>query len=169
MPHPDFVATVGGEDVTHLVKSWKLIDDEEHMSSLEIVLGNPNFEASSIGKVGDELELKFGYEGDMKGPVYFIVSKIGESCAHGGEPTVKISGHDEQIKHAGGDRRGSYEKGKKPKEVIEAILKSKGSKPEVNGTNPEGDDASDPNRRIAQATMRDLDLIADLAGRLGVS
>lgn len=75
---PDFIITINGENVTKYVHEWKLTDSEKK-SSLVVDLKNPDQILSGKFDTGQELEIVFGYVGNMGEKVTMDIKKYEEA------------------------------------------------------------------------------------------
>lgn len=91
---PDFIITVNGENVTKYVNEWKFTDSEKK-STLEVILKNPDQKLSEKFDVGQEVEIIFGYVGNMGEKITMDIKKYEESYSVSEEHDfIKITGKD---------------------------------------------------------------------------
>jgi hypothetical protein len=84
MYDPDFIITISGNNVTRYVHNWKLTDTEgkeggSASSTLEVVMKNPDQILSSKFNGGQEINLIYGYYGNLGETVYMTIKKVEES------------------------------------------------------------------------------------------
>ncbi|MEW6352508.1 MAG: hypothetical protein AB1646_25965 [Thermodesulfobacteriota bacterium] len=103
---PDFLITINGQDVVPYCMEWEFVDDEEDMSEITIKLGNPDMKLSGKFKYDQDLEIRFGYAGQLSGKAYLPVAEVEEDYPTGAEPAITVKGRDESSKMAGGKDKG---------------------------------------------------------------
>ena len=121
---PDFVVTIGGKDVTKYVQEWEVVDDEQGMSTVMAVLGNPDMVNSGLAVTGDTIALRYGNQGDMQGKIEFPIMPFKERYPRDGQLTCTYTGYDPTKRLAGGKMKGCFDDGKKLQEAAEATAKS---------------------------------------------
>jgi hypothetical protein len=91
---PDFIITVNGEDVTKYTHEWTLTDSEKK-SSIVVTLKNPDQKLSSKFDTGQEIEIIFGYVGNMGEKVTMDIIKYEEGYSvEEKHDFIKITGKD---------------------------------------------------------------------------
>jgi hypothetical protein len=91
---PDFVVTISGENVTKYVNNWVLTDSEKK-SSLVVELKNPDQVLSGKFDTGLEVEIVFGYVGNMGEKVTMTIKKYEEGYSvEEAHDFIKVTGKD---------------------------------------------------------------------------
>jgi hypothetical protein len=103
---PDFIITIDGEDIIEYLDEWEIEDKEEGTSTITVKLVNPDMRLSGRYKVGQNIEIRFGYTMDMSQKATLPVMEIEEEYRTGGELVVKVVGRDPTSKMGGGKKRG---------------------------------------------------------------
>jgi phage protein D len=126
---PDFIITIGGQDITRYCQEWTFTDDEEGQSEIDVQLGNPDMRLSGAFDYGDDLQIRFGYDGQLGGAAYLPVAEVKERYPTGKELTIHVIGRDESNKMSGGKEKGvKGKKGDKDEDVIGRVAKEQGVK-----------------------------------------
>ena len=107
---PDWVITINKVDVHKYINEWEFIDDEKDQSQIKAVLGNPDMVNSGKFSYGQDMQISFGYLGNLIGPAYLPVAEIKESYPTGKALTVTVTGKDETSKTSGGNNKGNQGK-----------------------------------------------------------
>jgi len=105
---PDYVITIDGQNVNQWVIEWELVDDEQGMSEITITLANPEMQNAGKWDYKQDLEIRFGYVGELSGKGYLPVSEVTEKYPRGGESTIIVVGRDESQKMSGGKHKGNH-------------------------------------------------------------
>ncbi len=105
---PDFIITVGGTNVTKEVENWVLQDLEDHLSSLQVTVANPDNKYSGKFKDGDKVQIRFGYQGDLSGKATFEL-KRGEEKYRGKGIRMVLKALDPAHRLTGVSGRGAFE------------------------------------------------------------
>lgn len=91
---PDFIITINGENVTKYTSHWVLTDSEKK-SSIVVILKNPDQVLSGKFDTGQDIEIIFGYVGNMGEKITMTIKKYEESYSVE-EPHdfIKVTGKD---------------------------------------------------------------------------
>lgn len=105
---PDYLITINGENVNEWVREWELVDDEQGMSEITITLANPEMTNAGKWDYGQDLEIRFGYVGELSGRGYLPVTEVTERYPQGMDSTIVVVGRDESQKMSGGKHKGNH-------------------------------------------------------------
>lgn len=91
---PDFIITVNGESVTKYTNHWVLTDTEKK-ATLVVTLKNPDQVLSGKFDTGQDVEIIFGYVGNMGEKVTMTIKKYEEGYSVDEEHDfIKVTGVD---------------------------------------------------------------------------
>jgi phage protein D len=125
---PDFIITINGQDVSQYARRFSFTDDEEGQSEIEVELGNPDMKLSGQFDYEEDLQIRFGYQGNMSGMAYLPIAEVKESYKTKGEDTITVIGRDESSKMSGGKEKGVKGKDKTDMEMVKRAAKEAGMK-----------------------------------------
>lgn len=137
---PDFVLTVDGENIGEYCQKWKFVDAEQGMSQISATLANPDKKNSGKWKYGQEMEIRFGYRGQLGEKAHFKIAEVKERYPQGGDRTIELVARDESQKMGGGHGKGNLGKGKDG-EILYKQLESDGIKLDHQGSGSQHDRA----------------------------
>jgi phage protein D len=121
---PDFIITINGQDMTKFCQEWSFTDDEEGQSEIQVQLGNPNMRFSGVFDYGQDLFIRFGYDGNLQGAAYLPIAEVEEVYPTGSELAILVVGRDESAKLSGGKKKGV--KGKSDEDILGKAAKEEG-------------------------------------------
>lgn len=124
---PDFLITISGMDVGPWVMEWEMIDDEKDQSQIKVVLANPEQVNSGKFKTGQDMEIRFGYRGQLGPKAFLPVAQVKEKYPTSDAMTIEVIGRDESSKLSGGNNKGNHGKGSDDN-VLKKILEARGLK-----------------------------------------
>ena len=161
---PDFVITVGGNDITERVAGWTLADVDQAMSSLLIKV--ENHDGSFSCQNGDKVTIKFGYVGDLSDEVEMDIRKVEEHFSSKAVAYTNITAYDCTWIMNGRNVKGQVNGD--PKKAITKLIEDQGFKAKVdklkNGTIPPHASKDDEkSQRIAVVSQPISDVIMWLA------
>jgi hypothetical protein len=117
---PDWIITVAGQPVME-VTEWEFIDDEKDQSQIKIAVPNPEMTNSGKFKYGDEMDIRFGYVGQLSPKAHLPVAEVKECYATGKAMTIEVIGRDESSKMSGGNNKGNQGKADDAKQLRKTI------------------------------------------------
>jgi len=128
---PDFTITVAGTDVTPLTKRWILEDIEDGISSLTVVLGNPELKYAGKFLPENDISIRFGYhKGEMSPTITMKIKDVAEHYPTTRPPTIELVGLDcterlVGVTHAGNSEGDDYV------EMLKSLITGIKAKPEI--------------------------------------
>jgi hypothetical protein len=131
----EFIIRVNGQQVDEHCVEWELVDAEEGASEIKIVIANKDLRFSGQFDYGQDMDIRFGYSGDMSDTAYLPVGEVEEHYPSGKYPTVTVIGRDPTSKMAGGKHRGKHKDGQS-QEIIDREVQSLNMK--VHGASGQG-------------------------------
>jgi hypothetical protein len=131
MPDAAWIITIG-QDVSDDVISWKVIDDEQGASEIQVKLANLNDKYTDAFDIDQGMEIRFGWQNELSDPAFLPVAKIKPDFDTKSGDTIEVTGHDPTKKLGGGHSRGKH-KAKDGSMMIQDALKSQGLTPEGSG------------------------------------
>lgn len=135
---PDFILTVAGENIGEYCQRWKFVDAEEGMSQIACTLANPDKILTDTFEYGQEMEIRFGYRGNLGEKAHFEIAEIVPKFPQSAERTIDLVARDETQKMGGGHGRGNLGKGKDG-DILYKALESDGIKLDSQGQGTQHD------------------------------
>ena len=134
---PDFQIMVDDWDATPYCVSWKLHETEDAISTLTVVLGNPDGNLSGLVHTESPISIRHGYYNGPMSPVCSMTIKDKtESFPTRHPSTITLVGMDCTERLVGSVLSGNFDKGVQYVAQIEAMLKAAKINGEVNLKNP---------------------------------
>ena len=122
--HPDFVITIGGQDVTQYVDEWTLDDTEKSISTISATIENKDMRFSGKFTPGSDIEFRFGQVGQMSDKISMRLMKLSEKYEK--SLMITVTGMDDSQKLTQTQCRGC-EKGS-PNKIIKKLAEKSGVK-----------------------------------------
>lgn len=128
---PSWIITIGPMTFTSwdgnvaLLKGWKLKEDEQNQSQIDVTLANPNMILSSVFGYGMPMTLRFGYGMNFSPTAHLPVAQVKEKYSASEHMTITVTGRDDTQKMSGGNNKGNHGK-KSDRELIKDLLQSRG-------------------------------------------
>ena len=128
---PSWIITIGERTFTSwdgnnaLLTRWKLKEDEENQSQIEVTLANPDQILSGAFGYGMPMTLRFGYGRNFSPTAHLPVAQVKEKYSVNDHMTITVVGRDDTQKMSGGNNKGNHGK-KSDRELIKDLLQSRG-------------------------------------------
>jgi hypothetical protein len=123
---PDFILTVGGQNVTQYVMNWALSLPDNDSCSLTFSLENQNSQLAGAVRVNDQVNFCFGYTGRMSEMLTLDILSVAPEF-NTGTKIIKVTAYDEFHKLCGDCLKGCFKKGTDTVGIAESVIKSKTS------------------------------------------
>lgn len=132
---PDFMLSVGGQDVSRSVTDWELSVNDDKLCSLGFTLENQESQWAGKVKIDEEVAFKFGYKDEMS-PIIKMTIRVRETQYDIGQKVLRLTAYDKTERLNGGNMQGCFKEGCKTNEAISSLLESNGMKPNVKLLSP---------------------------------
>jgi ribosomal protein S16 len=119
----DFIVTVCGEDITKLVREWRIEEVDNGISSMRVNIVNVDMLFSGLFQCDNEVEIAFGYPGDLSNRVSMDIVGVSEIYSADGL-FIEVLCQDNVRKIHPNSIRAMAKKGASPSDVITSLIGS---------------------------------------------